>query len=75
MHVRERLQRDVRIDRARAIADQRGEMRDFARLAAFDDDAALRPLALAHEVVVQAGGREQGRDRRHVLRCAAVGKD
>ena len=45
---------------------------DLARLAGLDDEAGLQARALAHEVVVHAGGREQRRNRRAVGAGGAV---
>ena len=50
-------------------------MHRLARLARLDDEAAHRARALAHQMRVDGGGREQRRDRRHRLVCAAVGQD
>ena len=60
----ERLEHQVRVDRARAVADQRREVVDLARLAGLEHEAGLQARALAHEVVVHAGDRQQRRDRR-----------
>ncbi len=60
-HLVEGLEGDIGVDRARAVAEQEGEMVDFAGVAAFDDQAGAGAHALADEVVVQAGGREQAR--------------
>ena len=60
----ERLEHQVRVDRARAVADQRREVVHLARLAGLQDDARAQARALAHEVVVDRGDRQQRRDRR-----------
>ena len=41
-HVVERLERDVGVDRAGAIAQQQGEVMDLARVAAFDHQPGAR---------------------------------
>ncbi len=63
-HVVEGLEREVRVDRAGAVADQQRDVMHFARLAGFDDQRAARPRALADQVMVHAGGRQQARNRR-----------
>ena len=50
----ERLEHQVRVDRASAVADQRREVVDLARLAGLEHEAGLQARALAHEVVVHA---------------------
>ena len=60
----DRLEQQVRVDRARAVADQRREVVDLARLAGLEHEAGLQARALAHEVVVHRGHRQQRRDRR-----------
>ena len=51
--VGQRLERQVRVDRAGAVADQQAEVVDLARVAGFDDQAALRAQLLADQVMVQ----------------------
>ena len=65
----------VGVDRHRAIADQHGKMMHFARLARFDHQADLGARAVADQVMVQAGDRQQGRDGGVVLVDAAVRED
>ena len=57
--LRDRLEGEVGIDRAGAVADQEREVRDLARLAGLDDDAAAGAGALADQMVVNRAGREQ----------------
>ena len=64
-HVVDRLERDVRVHHARAVAEQQRHVMHFARVAGLDDQRAARARALAHEMVVHAGGGEQARNRRH----------
>ena len=59
----ERLEHQVRVDRRRAVADQRREVVHLARLAGLEHEAGLQARALAHEVVVDGGDGEQRRDR------------
>ena len=74
-HVVERLERQIRIDRAAAVSDQQREMMHLARLARFEHQADARPRALANEMVMQPAHREQ-RWNRGVLRVdAAVGQN
>jgi len=71
----DRLEGQVRIDRAGAVADEQGEVVDFARLARLEDEAYLRPRPGANEMVVDRGNGEQRRDRRLGLVMAAVRQD
>ena len=71
----QRLEHQVRVDRRGAVADQRREVVDLARLAGLEHQAGLQARALAHEVVVHGGDREQRRDRRALGADAAVGQD
>ncbi len=71
----ERLEREVGVHRAGAVADEQREVHDLARLPRLDDEAATGAGALADEVVVDRGGREQARDRRVVLVDSPVGED
>ena len=65
-HVVERLERQIRIDGAGAVADQQREVMHFARVAAFDDQRRAVARAFAHQVMVHAGGRQQARNRRQL---------
>ena len=58
-----------------AVADQRREVVDLARLAGLEHEPGLQARALAHEVVVHARDREQRRDRRPLGADRAVGED
>ena len=73
--LRQRLEHQVRVDRRGAVADQRREVVDLARLAGLEHQAGLQARALAHEVVVHGGDREQRRDRRALGADAAIGQD
>src|SRR5205085_254508 len=59
----ERLQHHVRVDRARPVADQGRKVVHLTRLARLEDDPGAQARALAHEVVVYGGDRQQRRDR------------
>ena len=71
----ERLEHQVRVDRAGAVADQRGEVMDLARLAGLEHEPGLQARALAHEVMVDAADRQQRRHRRALGARRAVGQD
>jgi hypothetical protein len=71
----ERLEHQVRVDRARAVADQRREVMDLARLAGLEHEAGLQARALADEVVVDRPDGEQRRHRRALATERAVGED
>src|SRR5262249_34322296 len=71
-HRRDGLEREVRIHRARAEAEEEREVFDLARLARLDHDARAYPGPLADEVVVHRRRREQARNRDVVLVDVAV---
>ena len=71
----DRLENEIRIDRACAIAREEGEVVDFAGFAGFEDEADLRAGAISHEVMVQAGHGEERGDAGLVLADAAVGEN
>ena len=52
-HVVERLEREIRIDRARAVADEQREMMHFARFAGFQHQADPRARAFANQMMMQ----------------------
>ena len=66
-HVVERLEREIRIDGAAAVADEQREMMHLARFAGFEHQADARAQAFADQMMMQAGDREQRRDRREFL--------
>ena len=71
----QRLERQVGIDRAGAVADQQREVHHLARLTRFDNQRHLRARLLAHQVIVHGGERQQAGNRRVVLVQATVGKN
>src|SRR5256712_548497 len=71
-HVRERIDGEIGVDRACAVAEEKGEVVRLARFAGLDDEADLGPLLLADQVVVQAGHGQQRRDRRPLRADTAV---
>jgi hypothetical protein len=74
-HVVERLERQVRVDHAGAVAEQQRAVMHFARVARFDDERAARARAFADEVMVHARRRQQARDRRVIAIDGAVRQD
>ena len=64
LQIVQRLDRQVRIDRAGAVADQQRKVHHLARLAALDDQRNLRARLLAHQPIVHRGHRQQARNRR-----------
>ena len=74
-HVVERFEREVRVDRAGAVAEQQRAVVHFARVAGFEHEAAARARALPHEMMVHAGRRQQARNRRALAIGAAVRED
>ena len=74
-HLVERLEQQIGVDRAHAVADQRREVMDLARLPGLEDDPRPQARALEHEMVVHRGNREQRRDRGPAGPEQAVGED
>ena len=70
--LRDRLEGEVGIDRAGAVADQQREVRDLARLTGLDHDAAAGARALADQMVVNRARREQHRQRSQLGRHVAI---
>lgn len=66
---------EVGVDGACSVADEEGEVHDFAGLAAFDDEGDLGAGSLANEVMVDGGEGEEAGDGGVVLVDAAVGED
>jgi hypothetical protein len=71
----ERLEGEVGIDGARAVTQKQGHVVHLARLARLDDQSHLDALALADQVVVDAGGGEEGGDGRVLAIYSAVRQD
>jgi len=74
-HVVDRLEREVRVDRTGAVAEQQRHVVHLARLASLEHQADLRAGLLADEVVVHGGDEEQRGDGRQVLVRVAVAED
>ena len=74
-HVVERLEGEIRIDRAAAVADEQREVMHFARFAGFEHQAHARAQAFADQIVMQAGDRQQRGNRRELAVHAAVAED
>ena len=72
---RERLEREIRMDRLGAVAREQREMVHFARRAGLDDEPGARAHALLHQVLVHRRRGEQRRDRQQLARHAAIGQD
>src|SRR6185503_9398887 len=53
----------IRVDRFGAVARQRAELVDLARLARFDDEADRGAKTLSNEMMVGGGSGEQSRNR------------
>ena len=62
-HVLDRLEREVRVDRPGAVADQQRHVVHLAGVAALDDQPDLGALLLADQVVVDRSGQQQAGDR------------
>ncbi len=62
-HARQRLQSQVRVDRSRAVTGKQGEVRDLPRLSRLDGDSDPGARALADQVVVYGGCRQQTGNR------------
>src|SRR5262249_29249181 len=74
-HVVQRLESEVGVDGAAAVANEQGEMMHFARFARFEHQTHAGASAFPNEVMVQAGNGQQRRDGGVVEVNAAVGKN
>ena len=74
-HVVERLEGEVRVHRAGAVAEQQRAVMHFARVAGLDDQRAARARAFAHQMMVHAGRGEQARNRRADAIGVAIRQD
>ena len=74
-HAVDRFERDVWVDRARAVTDEQCEVMHFARLAGFDDDADAGTQTFANQIVMEARDREQCRNRRELTIDATIAQD
>ena len=74
-HVVQSLEREVGIDRAAAVADEDGEMMDFAWFAGFQHQPDAGARAFPNEMMVQPRNGEQRRHRRVLMVNAAVRQD
>ena len=74
-HIRDSIERQIRIDRARAVAQQQRHMRHFARLARFHHKPDFGADALPYEVVMHARHRKQAWDGDVVGAHAPVRQD
>ena len=63
-HVVQRLEGQVGVDGAGAVAEQQREVVHLARLAALEHQADARARPLAQQVVLHRRDRQQRRDRR-----------
>src|SRR2546422_7897209 len=67
-HVVQRLEREIRVDDARAVSEQQRAVMHLARVARLDDERAARPRSLANQMMVDARDCEQTRDRSAIAR-------
>ena len=71
----DRFQRQIRIDGARAVTDEEGEVHHLARLAALQDERHLGTRLFAHQVIVDRRHGQQAGDRGIFFIHAAVGEN
>ena len=71
----DRFEGKIRIDGAGAVAEEQGEVLDFARLAGLEDEPDSRAGARSDEVVVDGRHREKSGNGRVVGVVAAVRQD
>jgi hypothetical protein len=72
--VLDRLEREVRVHRAGAVAEQQRHVVHLTRVARLDHEADLRAGLLADQVVVHTRHQQQRRDRRPLGARVAVGQ-
>ena len=71
----QRLESEIGIDRFRAVTRQRAEMMHLARFAGLDHEPGLHAQALADQMMMDGGDREQRRNGNALGRNRAVGQD
>jgi len=74
-HVVDRLEDDVRVDHAHAVADEQREVVHLAGLAGLEHETGAGAQTLADEIVMQAGDGQQRGDGGEVRADAAVAED
>ncbi len=74
VHVGQRVEGKIRVDRFGAIARQQAEMVHFARLAGFHDETDRGAKPLADQVMVHGSGGQERRDRHAVRADLTVGE-
>ena len=74
-HVVERLEREVGVDRSGTVAKEQRAVVHFACVAGFDNQRAARTAALAHQVMMNAGGGQEARNRAAHTVCVAIRED
>ena len=67
--------RQIRIDGAGPVAQQRREMMHLARLSGLQNDGDAGPLLRPHQMLLQSGYRQQRRDRHMILVHSPVGQN
>ena len=75
VHVEQRVEGEVRVDRFGAVAGETAEMMDFARLAQLHHQPDGRAQALADQVMMHRRGGKQRRNSDAVRPDLAVGQD
>ena len=75
LHIHERLEHQVRIDRPGAVADQAGEVMHVAGLTGLQDQPDLGPGAFPHEMMVDRRDAEQTGNRRPLFVHASIAQD
>ena len=74
-HRRQRLEREIGIDRFGAVAGETGEVMDLARFAGLDDEADRGAKSLADQMMMHGRRRQKGRNRDAIRTDHAIGKD
>ena len=75
LHGEQRLEGEIRVDRLGAVAGEQAEMMHLAGVAGLDDQADGRAETDADQMMVDAGGGEQRRDRNALTPDHAVRQD
>jgi hypothetical protein len=75
MHVEQRVEGEIGVDRLGAVAGKQAEMMHFARLTGFDDETDGRAQTLADQVMMHGRRRQQRRNRDAVGADLPVGQD
>ena len=72
LHVDERFEYEIRINRAGSVADQAGELVHISRFTCLEDQSNFCPRAFPNQMMVYGGDAQKARNRRPGLINSAI---